>query len=575
MNTQTRGRPLSVGQALAVIGLCLMLLWLSLAVARAHAALESTSPGDGEILPQSPPMIALTFNEPIQATENGLRLIDASGTAIPLDGTRIDHTIQASVPQPLANGSYVVAWRVISADGHPISGAYTFAVGAASANPGDIAIPAQAADPTVDTLLNIAQGLAYAGLLAATGLAIFHALLWPAAQATPGLSRWQSSAALVAALSALLVVPLTVVRQQGLALATLGDPAHWFPLVSPDALATCGGTLIGLGIVTLLAPRLLASAQRVALLAGALLALASLVVTGHTRAFPPPLLIATADLVHVVVGAFWFGGLLGLTLVVRQILRASPVPRDAPAALCVARVIARFSGFMGVFIALLGMTGIILGWLILGSLEALLHTGYGRVLIIKVAVVVVAVLIGGWNRFRLVPAVTAQPNPGSPWRRLQSAMTAEAVLIVAVLLTTGVLVNQNPVLAESGSISAPIPSLPATPAPDAREIMIMGDLGDVSLHGTLTPGTAGQNTLTFSLHDHHDMPVETVANPTVSLSLPAHDLGPLQSEAGPTDEPGTYQAQVNVPLSGEWKLTISARISRFEEPSTTLEVTIP
>jgi copper transport protein len=251
------------------------------------------------------------------------------------------------------------------------------------------------------------------------------------------------------------------------------------------------------------------------------------------------------------------------------------VPRDAPTALTVAAIVAHFSGIMGIFVALLGLTGVMMGWMILGSLDALLNTNYGRVLIVKVIVVIIAVAIGGWNRFRLVPAVATELNQGGPWRRLQRAMTAEAFLIAAVLLITGVLVNQNPVLASPGNLSPGAPALPATPAPTALDIMVMGGLGDVSLHGELAPGTVGENTLTFGLHDEHDMPVETISPPTVSLSLPSHDLGPLQFEAAPKNEPGSYQAQVNVPLSGEWELTISARVSRFEEPSTTLTVTIP
>jgi copper transport protein len=217
----TPGRRHNTVQALAIVGLSLILVALTIASAVAHAALDSTSPSDGEVLPQSPTTIALTFNEPIQATENGLRLIDATGTVTPLAGARIDRTIQAPVPLPLADGSYVVAWRVISADGHPISGAYTFAVGVASASPGGIAIPTQATDPAVDTLLNIVQGLAYLGLLAAAGLAIFRATLMPHQDFSSVLSRWLNGAALVAMVTSLLVVPLTVIRQQGLALSAV------------------------------------------------------------------------------------------------------------------------------------------------------------------------------------------------------------------------------------------------------------------------------------------------------------------------------------------------------------------
>ena len=103
--------------------------------ASAHAILESSDPSSSQVLATSPSQITLTFNEEIESKLGSIRLFDAQQKEVDIDKTQRSATNKksafANVPE-LGNGVYIVVWRVVSADGHPISGAFPFEIGAAS-----------------------------------------------------------------------------------------------------------------------------------------------------------------------------------------------------------------------------------------------------------------------------------------------------------------------------------------------------------------------------------------------------------------------------------------------------------
>jgi len=149
-------------------------------VAGAHSALESTDPTDGAVLATSPDVITLRFNEPVQLPDDAVRLFDSAGELVDLGETEaVDAAVTTPVPDDLADGSYVVAWKVMSADSHPVSGAFTFAVGAPTASGGatdplaTIAAEATSQPAAPQVAVDVSAGLAYAGVLLAVGAALF------------------------------------------------------------------------------------------------------------------------------------------------------------------------------------------------------------------------------------------------------------------------------------------------------------------------------------------------------------------------------------------------------------------
>ena len=88
----------------------------------AHASLVSTTPGDGDHLEASPIEIVLEFSEPVGVVEGGTVLHSSQGESTPLSPDNRGSSIVIVLDDPLQNDTYVLQWRVISADAHPIAG---------------------------------------------------------------------------------------------------------------------------------------------------------------------------------------------------------------------------------------------------------------------------------------------------------------------------------------------------------------------------------------------------------------------------------------------------------------------
>lgn len=124
-------------QALVLLGTVLVLLLFSGAPASAHAALRGTDPDDGSVVQRAPRHLTLTFTESVGLLDDSFRVFGPdqrrvhTGEAQHADGQ--SDTARVGLPKKLAQGTYTVAWRVVSADSHPVSGAFTFSVGKRSA----------------------------------------------------------------------------------------------------------------------------------------------------------------------------------------------------------------------------------------------------------------------------------------------------------------------------------------------------------------------------------------------------------------------------------------------------------
>jgi copper transport protein len=548
-----------------LVGLAgLVVLWTvgSAVPASAHAGLVSTEPTDGSVVEAAPRDLRLTFNEPVTPVAGGFALYDSTGRYTgggaqdSVAVTSLDTVVSAQVPPSLPRGSYLLSWRVVSADSHPISGALSFVVGEASATPPapPAAEPESLRNP-VNTLYLVLQVLGYLGLLGAVGLSVFdHLVLSP-----PERSRLRGlllSVGVVLALVAYaLLVPLTVLREEGGLLDRLASPTVWrqgwtTAAAGTLALAAAGGLLLVLG------GRLPRGPGRLVALTGALVAVASVLPTGHTRTYGPSWLVIGLDLVHAATAAVWFGGLIGLAVHLVRARRSAGDPVPA------ARVVARFSTLAGALVGLLGLSGIVLAVIILGSFQAAFGTDYGHALLVKLALVGVIALLAVWNRLHLVKAVQRRTPPEAQWRRLRSAVADEAALLVAVLAVTGLLTMQSPT----------VPPPPAT-GPSATAPLRV-ELGSGSLQGQMLPARVGVNTFEFTLRDADGAPLETDALPEVSASLPSQGLGPLPTTVQRLGGTSRYRADLQLPVAGEWRLLVSIRLNKFDEPTTTLDVPV-
>jgi copper transport protein len=515
--------------------------------AAAHATLIATDPAEGAVLETAPEQVTFSFNESVIGVPAGITVFDATGTEIASSATVRDAQLIVSLDGEVDEGTLVVVWRLVSADGHPIGGSLSFSVGA----PSDVVDVPTSSDTDTDApvLLGVVRWLAYVGLLVAAGVAGFSALFLPldpaAEEARRRLRGTVRLAAAVAVLAWWAAVPLVALYQLGLAASALGDGSTWSALALGEYVVPAAVT-VGLALTL--------GARRGLVLGGCAVALAAPSLTGHTRATSPEALVIAVDVLHLAAGALWLGGLVALALVLRDLSG-----RGETAAV----VLSRFSTWAAGILAVLVVAGSVMAWRVAGSLDALLDTTYGTLLIVKVLVVVVAVAIAAWNRFALLPRLRGADRTAERTTAAASVVRttyAEAAVLLAVLLVTGFLVDRSPeptVAVASSSTGTGSDSV---------------QLDDITGEVTLEPLGVGPATLTLTMTDEAGEPAEGHEAPRMSLSTDDVDLGAVSlTNLGP----GIYSGDVVLPTAGTWEVQVSLRTTEFDNPVQTVTFEVP
>ncbi|HET6560472.1 MAG TPA: copper resistance protein CopC, partial [Marmoricola sp.] len=551
------GRGRARARLALVVTAVLWMLGSAVPAAQAHASLVSTDPAEGTVLAEPPGTITLTFSESVTLAAEATRLYDAQGHELEAEPRSADEVVTVVPGDEMAAGTYVLIYRVVSADSHPIAGSLTFSVGAPSERvvaPRDVSADA---GPAVTALHGAVQGVTYLALLLAGGLAVFVVLLLPAAEGLEPLRRKVIRvvrlSAVVAAVAAVLLVPVGVVYQQGLDVGGLGTSGPWTAYNSLEG-TLAALVLLGLGTAAWwLRDGPPGVDDRGVVLCSVGVALAAPALVGHTRGYGPGWLVVTSDVVHVTAAAVWFGGLVGLVLTL-----SSLVERERLAA----ATLARFSVVAGGLLTVVAVAGVLLGWRILGSWSALVTTAYGVILLCKTGLVGLVAAVAAWNRYRLLPAVvdaTGHQRHVEAGRRLRTAVRIEASGLVVVLLLTGFLVNQVP-REEVTAASRQAPREPMT---------AVGD--DLRVVAHIQPGRVGSNKVTLHLRDLEGEPVEPYAAPRVTVRSDELDLGGRRARVV---RPGTYETRVVIPEPGRWQLQVSVRTGEFTNPVLTLETVV-
>ena len=434
-------------------------------------------------------------------------MLDAEGAEVGSTAKASGRELVITPTSALGQGTFIVVWRVVSADGHPVTGSLSFSVGAPS---DDVVVPPSAGGAAdAPFVLGIARVAGYVALFLVTGLVGFAVLLLPGGfvhgQCPPpdrvgGATRCARNGDGVARTLPLRRRTSWARRRRAPPRPDLGSaclprsaPSRWVVVAGVLAVAWLLGREASPG------PR-----ARVAAVAAAL-AIAAPAFTGHARAESPVALVVGADVLHLLAGSTWVGGLVGLVLALRELAGRGD---DA------ARTLARFSGVAAGILVVLAATGSLLGWRILASWDALFSTGYGRLLIAKVAVVLVVVALAAWNRYRLVPRVrdAVRRDERAAAETLARAVRVEVSALAVVLALTGFLVDRSPE-AEVAAVER------------ERNSVQQGTLGDVEVAATMTPLITGTNKVTIRMQDATGEPFEGFEAPEVGISQRAGGAG--------------------------------------------------
>jgi copper transport protein len=568
------------------------------ASAEAHATLEGTSPARGAVVAQQPDAVIFRFDEPVEGNFGAVRVFDANGDEVDQsdafhpngDGPRLGVHLKPD----LSDGSYTATYRVVSADGHIVSGGFVFSIGKAGAAPKQTVaqlVGKSGSGPITDIAMGIARAVQFGAIAVAVGLVAFLLLVW--IRALPSVaggdrswlsaaerftSRWRTllyAAAVLGLLSAALGVVMEAAEAAGISgFSALKES------VIREELGTRFGTVwgiaalawIGFGLLvpiatgarsratsplrpaelgaTGLAPDRAIPVRALVLLIplGYLVLLPAL--SGHGATQSPVGLLFPINVVHVLAVGVWLGGLVALLAVVP---RATRELESTDRTRLLAAVLARFSQFALWAVGLILLTGLVQAYVMVRHPHALLDTAYGRAVLIKFLLLLVLIALGAYNRRRSVPELKrlakGDAAPGRAGLLLRRALRMEVAVLVVVLGVTGALAAYAPATTtQTGPYSSS-----ATAGPAEIEI-------------TVDPATVGSNQIHLYLFDARSGAQFTQAKEIqVSATETDRGIGPLDlapQKAGP----GHYivpAALLNVP--GNWRIEVTVRTSKFEE----------
>ncbi|WTY48039.1 copper resistance protein CopC/CopD [Micromonospora sp. NBC_01412] len=545
-----RRRLARVGALAGLLVTVVALLLAPATPASAHAVLVSSSPAASAVVPGGPAEVVLTFSEPVRKVAGKIRVIAPDGARADRGEPTFESTVVTVPVDPSAGrGTYLVSYRVISADSHPVSGAFTYSVGAPSTPPTDTGSDNRA-DPVVENGVKVAKYLGYAGLLLLVGPALVLGALWPRRLSRRGPARlaWTGLGLLVFATLAELWLQVPYTAGGGLFDVTgagLGDVLG----------STYGAThLVRLGLLAaaafLLRPLFAGPVGRtdgviLAILGGA--ALFTWPLAGHPAASPAPAVSVVVDAVHLGSMAVWLGGLVMLG---GFLLRRAD-ERELGAILPI------WSRWAALAVAALLLAGTVQALIEVATPTALVDTMYGRLVLAKIVLFVLVLGVAAYSR-ALVRRRTAAGRP-TPVRR---AVWAELAITAVVLAVSATLVQTPPARTAGADVAGTQAGLFTTTLSSPL----------YSLQVEMAPAARGNNSLHLYAYtlDNRPQPVEEWK---ATAALPAAGIEPIEILLLPlTDNHAT--GEINLPAAGEWQLRFTVRTTDIDQATVSATVSI-
>lgn len=592
-----------------VFGLVPVALALLLpALAAAHATLEGTEPERGATVRTEPARVVFRFDQPVEGNFGAVRVYDVRGQRVDEgdafhpngSGPRLGVHLKPG----LAHGTYTATYRVVSADGHIVSGGFVFSIGAPGGAQGlTVAqlLGKNTTGPVTEVAFGAARAVQYGAIAVAAGALVFLLLVWlPSLRMVAGGSGpWRAgSEAFVARVRLILLVcaiagALSALAGVVLEAAEAAGVSGWAalkPHILSEVLGTKFGTLwtagaaawLLTGVLTValvrpagaLAPVLrpvplgstgLALGRRetlAPLLVG--LPLLLLIVlpawSGHGATQSPVPVMFTSITVHVIALSVWLGGLVALLFGVSTATRRLD---GFERTRLLAAVTSRFSPIALACVIALLASGLVQSYVEVRHLGLLTSTGFGRAVLVKFCLLLCLIALGAVNRQRTVPRLRriAKEEGGAPGAAgviLRRTLRAEVALIVIVLGVTGALASYAPSIAQYNG-------------PYSGTTTLAGK----QLQYTLEPARVGVNELHLYLIDPKTgAQWDGAKQITVSQSLPSKGIGPI-SEPGQKSGPGHYTVPgISLGVPGTWQIQVQALISKFDQETVTLKVPV-
>jgi copper transport protein len=539
------------------------------AAAWAHAALLRTAPSPSGTVNTPPKQVALTYSEAVEPRFAIVSVTDVNANRVTSGSPRRSPTDPDTLVVPLkklGEGWYLVYWRVISVDGHPVRGAFTFAVGP---NPGpapQFVIPSISETAATPRLL-IARWLTFLSVMAAIGLfALRIAIARPVVRRVKGTRlRAVSSAFVVTAAIALVATPVYLLLATAqFALRPWYEIGTLVPLIRVSSFGR-GYVDLELTFLLFVLAALVAlwldqpererrSIVELLALAGAGVAAGAVLLipglAGHAAQTSPRAWSLLFDWSHLTAGSLWIGGLIGLIVLWPSLPAAK---RIAGLAVCVPR----FSNVAFVSVNVLVASGVAASIVHLPTVSSLWQTSYGQAILVKVGLLGGTMMIAAinllWTRPRLQAAAGDRPEIGASTATLLRRLVGSEIVIVAAIIFAAAVLSSLPppskALAQIGHAAAHV-----GPGPVTSSVKRNGY--DLQFH--VTPNRAAQNN-DFTLSVKRNGQPVTGVGVTATFAMLDMEMG-QQAYALKETAPGVYSHSAPaLVMVGHWALTFEVQ----------------
>ncbi|MFJ9430729.1 copper resistance CopC/CopD family protein [Streptomyces sp. NPDC101490] len=403
------------------------------APASAHAALTGSDPKDGAVVATAPKEVNLTFSEQVAMSTDSIRVLDPAGRRA--DTGEIRDLCSGAIVRygvglraGLPDGTYTVAWQTVSADSHPISGAFTFSIGAPSTT--SVALPDRSAGGgIVGTLYGLARYLSYAGFAVLVGGGAFVLACWPRGASVRPVQQTVVRGWLTLTGATLVMLLLRNPYTGSGELSDAFDLAGLKTVLETKTGAALTSRLLLLGAAALFVAVLFGSYARrtdpkekkdlsFGLALGGTVVAAGIAGTWalaeHASTGIQPGIAMPVDILHLLAVAAWFGG---LTVLLVSLYRTPYVDRSA---------VERFSRVAFGAVLVLAATGLYQSWRQVGSWSALTGTRYGQLLLVKIGLVCVLIGIAWISRRWTRRLADAKPTGEAPHEADETGEAGEA-----------------------------------------------------------------------------------------------------------------------------------------------------
>jgi len=431
------------------------------ASAAGHAYLVRTVPVASGVLDAPPPSVQLTYDEAVEPRFAIISVTDAQGRQETIGPVRRSaanpDTLVVPLRAHLPEGWYLIYWRAISVDGHPVQGAFTYAVGP---NPGpapQFPVPRLSATATSAQLL-ITRWAMFLAVTVSIGLFVMRLLIArPLARRVPGAALRPLSAAFVAAsLLGLIAIPVYLdFATANDSLRSVFDVGALVPLFRVTAfgraivdLEVCFGLFCLAAWISVWLDRPDRERRSIAelvSLCGAIAGVAAVLIVpgaaGHAGQTSPRGLTLGLDWLHLLAGSVWLGGLVGLLVLAATLGSARRVPG-------LAVVAPRFSNVALASVLLIVGTGTGETVIHMPAVNALWETGFGVAILVKAGLLLVAAAIASGNLLRSTPRLAAaaeRTELGEPaGRLLRNLVAGEVFIVVGIVFAAAILSSLPP-----------------------------------------------------------------------------------------------------------------------------------